>query len=860
MSNVAAEKTVRLTIDGKTAEVPFGKTILDAARSVGIDVPTLCQHDWVSPIGSCRLCVVKIKGLDGVVTSCTTPATDGMDVTTDDDELHQMRCEQMEFILLNHPLDCPVCDKAGECRLQDLTYSLDVNRQPFEATMPVEQLVDAKSPLIERNDARCVRCGRCVAVCHEAMAVGAYRFAGRGYSAKIDTQDGGPLACEFCGQCVAICPVGALTNKLFKYKARVWDLKTVETVCGYCGAGCQLELGVRRNHVYRVTSELRSTSNNGLLCIRGRFGFGYIHSEERQGHPMIRREGEMSRVDWDEALDAVAEGIRHALATGGPEAVGVLVNPRLPVEDAYLAGYVFGGVVGTPQVAVSGQDGYGEAMKTTHNRLGKAGSTATFADIGQSDALLLLGSDLAVEMPVPHLSAIQAVNEHDAKLICACSYPTKLENFATTRLRYRPGEETAVLLLLLRKLVELKMQNVDFIMKRTEGFAAFKAGLDRLDAEQLLARTGLDVDAVQKAAKELAKSKKPVIVLGNQALGSPMAGRNAGLAIDLLLALGRIEKSLLFSSDRCNVFGAMLAGLIPGRGPGLSAYAETPVGWPRMPEEPGKGYAGVLEAGMAGHLSALVLLGANPLVGTPMAEPLRKAIEVTGFVVATDPFLNTTAKLANVYLPTQTFAERGGTYVSAEGRMLELQRAVEPHEGALPEWRILSELARRLGKPRPSDSMTELWQEIQTNVPDFAEIDRDAMGRQGTILQRFGLGENEKIAFGALPKPAEPLAGDILLLTGPVLYHNGTLSQWAEGPMEVCPEPWIALHPADAQRLGVDEGQKVKIRRNGVELIAPVRLDEKMSLGTAFAPHHFDAFPVGRLLDESPWIAVEISR
>jgi len=851
-------KMIKLTIDGRPVEVAQGATILEAARTVGIDIPTLCYHEWVSPIGSCRMCVVKVDGY-GIVASCNTPAADGLVVTTDDDELHRLRKQQLELILLNHPLDCPICDKAGECRLQDLTYAFNVSEQPFHATME-KQTVDTSSWLIERTDSRCVRCGRCVAVCEEVMGVGAYTFDGRGYAVKINTHDGGPLDCEFCGQCVAICPVGALLAKGFKHRARVWDLARQETVCGYCGAGCQLELNVRRNRVYRVTSDRKTTSNDGLLCVRGTYGNDYFTHENRRHSPMVKRDGHWVEIGWPEALDSVAEGIKHALATGGPEAVGVLASPRLPLEDAYLTAYVFGDVVGTRLVAVSGQDGYGEALKTTFFRLGRAGSTADFDDLGRADAILLLGSDLAAEMPVPHLRALRAVRENDARLINAYPTPTKCDDFATSRLRYHPGEETAVLLMLLRCLVEQKGQSVDFIMRRTEGFAAFKAGLDRLNLDDLAWRSGISIETAMQAAAELARAKAPVVVLGNQSLGSPMAGQIAGLAIDLLMALGRVEHGLLLSSDRSDVFGAMLAGLAPGRGPGLKARENLPVGWTRMPEAPGLGYRGVLEAGMVGHLSALIVLGANPLVGTPMAEPLRKAMDVTGFVVTSDPFLNATAEQAQIYLPTQTFAEREGLILSVEGRLLNMRRAIEPAEGAMTEWQILLELAKRLGKPYGGETLHDIRRELAANVADLTDVDYETLPRSGQFIPRFALGEDTKITFGAIPLLPSRLEGDLLLVTGPVFAHNGTLSQRGGGPMTICPEPWLALHPDDAREHGLSAGASVKVRAQNTELSATVRYDDRLSRGTAFAPHHFAAFPVGYLLAEGPCAAIKVEK
>ena len=852
-------KNATLIIDGRETTVPYGATILDAARGLSIDIPTLCEHPWIHHLASCRLCVVKITGQPEPLTACTTVATDGMVVTTDDDELLRLRQTQLKFILINHPLDCPVCDKAGECRLQDLTYRLAVEDVPYRARTG-EQVVDTLSPLIERNDERCVRCGRCVAVCEEVQAVGAYKFDGHGYAMRINTQDGGPLDCEFCGQCVAICPVGALLPKQFKHKARVWDLRPVETVCGFCGAGCQLEMHVRRNRVYRVTSDIAGTTNRGRLCVRGRFGWDIVNHPERPTTPMVRRDGELVPTTWDDALDAMAEGIRHALATGGPEAVGALAGPRLPVEDAYALAYTFGGVVGTRQVAISGQDDYGEGMKTVAARLGRAGSTASFDDLRHADAIFILGSDLAAEMPVPQLDVIAAVREGDAKLIHAHPTPTKLEDFATVRLRYRPGSQLRLLLLLLKSIVEHKRQNVDFIKKRTTGFAAFKVGLDRLSAEALAADTGIDLAAIDAAAEQLAAAEKPIVLLGAQALAGERAAEICDLAIDLLLVLGKVGHGLLLSTDRCNLVGAMLAGLVPGRGPGFATCDKVPKGWPGMPEQPGIGYAGIIEAGMAGRLAALLSFGANPLVQAVKADPLGKAMEVTGFVVVCDSFLTETAKKAHLFLPVATFAERGGTYVSAEGRVLKLRRAVTPPAGVRTEWEILAELARRLEAEPAGESLSELWQKTAEAVPDFAAVSNQLVDRRGTLLPRPEIDAETKFAFGKLPDPGEPLAGDLLLVAGPTQYHNGTLSVWSEAIASVVSQPWIELHPDDAASRDLADGDTARVRAGRVELSAAVRINPELTPGTAFAPLHFAAFPVGRLLENCPCVAVTVSR
>ncbi|MDP8224471.1 MAG: molybdopterin-dependent oxidoreductase [Candidatus Lernaella stagnicola] len=851
--------TVTLTINGQETTVPYGTSILDAARGLGVHVPTLCEHPWIHRLASCRLCIVRVEGLEKPVASCTTMANEGMVVTTYDDELHRMRQTQLQFILLNHPLDCPVCDKAGECRLQDLTYELGVENVPYRARVG-EQKIDTLSPLIERNDERCIRCGRCVAVCREVQAVSAYVFEGRGYNTRINTFDGGPLDCEFCGQCVAICPVGALLTKQFKNTARVWDLKPVETVCGYCGAGCQIEMHVRRNKVFRVTSDVDTTTNWGRLCIRGRFGWDILRREDRPTTPLIRRDGELVPLSWEEALESMAEGIRHALATGGPEAVGALAGSRLPVEDAYALAYTFGAVIGTRRVAISGQDEYGEAMKTVHDRFGRPGSTATFADLRRADAVFIFGSDLAAEMPVPHLDVIAAVREDDARLIQAHPVPTKLDDFATVKLPYRPGAQRNLLVLLLKSLVENKLQNVRFIHKNTKGFAAFKSALDRLDAAALAEQAGLDLDAVAHAAGILAAAERPVVVLGAQALSGRQARDICGLAIDLLMVLGKVGKGLLLSTDRSNLYGSMLAGLVPGRGPGLATYEHVPEGWPRLPEEPGMGYEGIIEAGMAGRLSALITFGANPLVQAAKAEPLGKAMEVTGFVVACDTFLTATARKAHLFLPVAAAAERSGTYVSAEGRVLKLRRAVEPPEGVWTEWRILAELARLLDGEPAGETLAELWDKVSVDVPDLAAAAAKSDGRRGALLPRLQLDEDVKLDFGKIPEPIEAMEGDLILVCGPVLYHNGTLSTYSPAIAEVCAAPWLEMHPEDAADRELAEGDIVCVGRDNVELDVPLRFNPRLARGLVFAPSHFEEFPVGRLLENCACAPVTVAR
>lgn len=350
----------KITIDGKTANVPEGITVLDAARRLHISVPTLCHHPKLTPFGGCRLCIVEIKGIPRPVTSCTTPVSDGMDVTTTNPNLESLRKTVLELILSDHPNDCMVCERAGDCALQELAYFYGVRENRFEG----ERRIYAKSdgnPFIERDMEKCIMCGRCVKVCDEVEGVGAIDFAYRGFKSKICPPYEKDLDCEFCGQCVAVCPTGALTGKSWKQKGRQKDVKEVDTTCGYCGCGCSLTLHVKDNEVIRVDAKA-NTLNEGWLCVKGRFGYSFISNPERLKKPLIRispKTRDASRVtrhevfreaSWDEALDYVAVRLKTIREKHGPDSIAGLSSARCTNEENYLFQKFIRGVIGTNNV------------------------------------------------------------------------------------------------------------------------------------------------------------------------------------------------------------------------------------------------------------------------------------------------------------------------------------------------------------------------------------------------------------------------------------------------------------------------------------------------------------------------------
>lgn len=338
---------VSLTVDGKEVEVPEGTTILEAAEKTGIHIPTLCYHKRLSPIGSCNMCIVEIKGEKDPVNSCSTLVEDGLDIVTYTRTLHEQRIINLKNILKHHPLDCPICDKAGECDLQDIVYEFGIEDIPFEPRK--EKRDDTYSTSLIRYWAeRCILCRRCVTACHEIKGIGAIDIQGEGENERLVVVDADK--CKSCGECLFVCPTGALTENLSRYKGRPWLVNRAQTTCTYCGCGCQLELNVLDNRVIGVTTQMDQGVNLGSLCVKGRFGYEFIDDKNRLKKPLIRENGTFREATWDEALDTVAGKLVSIRDAHGPDSLAGLTSAKCTNEENYLFQKFMRAVIGTNNV------------------------------------------------------------------------------------------------------------------------------------------------------------------------------------------------------------------------------------------------------------------------------------------------------------------------------------------------------------------------------------------------------------------------------------------------------------------------------------------------------------------------------
>ncbi|RJQ38534.1 MAG: 4Fe-4S dicluster domain-containing protein [Nitrospiraceae bacterium] len=339
---------IKLTIDNKIIEVAEGTTVLDAARMLNIEIPTLCHHPKLTPFGGCRLCIVEVKGVPRPLTSCTTPVSEGMEVVTSTPAIEDLRKTVLELILSDHPNDCMICEKAGDCALQELAYFYGIKENRLEGERRIYKKKDG-NPFIERDMEKCILCGRCVKVCEEVEGVGAIDFTYRGFQSKICPTFEKDLDCEFCGQCIAVCPTGALTGKAWKQQGRIKDTRETETTCGYCGCGCSLTLHVRGNEVIKIDSR-EDTINEGWLCVKGRFGYTFINSPDRLKKPLIKRNGRFEEASWNEALDYIAERLKKIKKEHGPDSIAGLSSARCTNEENYLFQKFIRAAIGTNNV------------------------------------------------------------------------------------------------------------------------------------------------------------------------------------------------------------------------------------------------------------------------------------------------------------------------------------------------------------------------------------------------------------------------------------------------------------------------------------------------------------------------------
>lgn len=860
---------VTLTIDGVQVSVPAGTTILEAARKAGIRIPALCHNPRLQPYGACRMCVVQQKGRRNLLPACFNPVRKGMEILTDTPEVIRARKVQLQLILMTHPLDCPVCDAGGQCQLQDLVYEYGVIDNPFPGEK-ADQPVDHVSPFIERNVNRCVLCGMCVRVCDEVVGANELSFVGRGFHTKIGTDFDRPLNCEFCGQCVSVCPVGALNDRHFLHRARVWDLKETETTCAYCGVGCTLLLGARNGRLLRARAAEGRGVNQGNLCVKGRFGWEYVGSGERLTTPLMRKNGALEPASWEEALERVGENFRKIKEEKGGEALAGLCSSRLTNEELYLFQKLLRGVLLTDHLDHAAGQGY-QAHLALKEALGYAASTNSINEIREAEVILALRSDLSETHPVIKSEVVLAVKRRRAKLIVVNSRSIGLNKFSALSLQVRPGTEALLVNGFLRAILKENLAPPDFLAGRTAGREDLERSLEPFTLEAVSAGTGIPAEEIRRAAGLFAQAARSVILISTGSFSGPEDEKLARSAANLALLTGQIGREgtgIFLLGEKSNSQGALDMGLVPGLLPGYAGLADPEErrrfaaawGLP-LPERPGLGAPGILQKAREGRIKGLYLVGENPLVTYPDSAGTKAALEALEFLVVQDLFLTETAALAHVVLPAASFAEKEGTFTNAERRVQLVRPALHPPGQARPDLWIFQELAKVLGARLGGETAGSAMEEIRRLVPPYGGMEYgllEAGGRQwpcptadhpgspALYTDGFPAGK-ARLAAAEAAEAFEDREFPFVLITGSTKFHSGSLSRKSPGLLRLEGESCVEIHPADARRLGVAGGQKVTLESSQGKVTLQAVVSERSAPGLLFARGSFDPAGAGGL-------------
>ena len=866
-------KTTHLVIDDKPIIAPEGTNIFQAALDNGIYIPGLCYHPKLSQFGGCRLCMVEVtERRTGHRFACAHPVSEGMIVKVNTPKVIRYRKSVMEYLLVHHELSCPICDKAGECSLQDITHELNQSPSRFKAVRMDYPMV-RDNPVLELNRNRCILCGRCVSTCKEIEGIAAIDFQNRGIKTVVGTAFDRPLACSFCGGCVAVCPTGAWQDRTLGFKGRSWEFSKVPTICPYCSVGCTIILNTKLESVRRVTSDDYLGINEGNLCIKGRFGHEFIHSPERIKTPLIRKNGELSPTSWDEAIEYVAKRFQQIINEHGGTAIGGIGSEKCTNEDNYLFQKFCRSVLGTGNIDNMANIKSPALNGLIYESVINGITSASLKEIEHANTLFFIGADMAEAHPVAGNMARKAIRLNNANLIIANERGVQFNSIARNdiRLKYALGSQVILINALIKVIIDEKLVDLKKVETSTNNFDKLRSLIDKFNREEASKITGVTQEAIRNAALLLTKPGNCYIICGKD-IEENLLAEDAIRALMNLCALlnpvyrgdaGSGKVSLFFSRSHNNSQGVNDVGVVPGFFPGyantndVSNKEKIEKSWGvKFPDAILKKDAeNVIDLALNSKLKALYIVGENLIVNYPNGKKIKEACKKIDFIVVQDTFLTETAQLADVVLPAATFAEKEGTFTNMGMTVQRLNKVIKPVGDAKPDWQIICSLAQKMGQSGSYVSTKEILTEMESISPVYAGINYDRLRRKEFHWASSVYNKNKSAKYTfSMVKPKSSEIRKIkdfpfVLLTGASLNHQGTFSRHSKSLISVAPECFVEINKKDAQVLQVNNGDRVTIESAHNKLTLKAKVTSKLPETTVFVSEYYEWVPVNLLRD-----------
>ena len=854
-----------VTVDGRRVEVSGGATVLDAVNRLGIALPQLCKDPDRAPLGACRTCLVHVEGQRGTPAACHLPSRDGMIVDTQHPEVVRVRSMVLALTL---SMLTPGEQRNGFGQLGDAAVR---HGHLGELWTPLHNYDEdaSKSFFVLDRDA-CILCGRCAVACDDVQQIGAIALLGRNHATKVGVFGDGAMAssvCTSCGQCVATCPTGALRPKDTPGKIT----RSVETTCPYCGVGCGIEVKVREDGRLALMADdvPRNRSSLGMLCVKGRFATGFVHSKDRITRPMLRSDGRWRPVPWDEALDAAAEGLARNRGR-----FGALASAKATNEDGYLVQKFCRVVMGTNDVDHCTRLCHSPSVEAMLASMGSGATSNSYVDYEEAGCIMVVGADASANHPVIAVRFRRAVSR-GARLIVVNPKRVELCDQADLWIAQHPGTDAALFNAMARVIIDEGLADERFIRERTEGYHAWRGALDTYTLDYAERVTGVPAGDIAQAARWYARPPfaGSCLVWGMGITQHVNGIHNAHTLLNLSLVAGQMGfagSGISPLRGQNNVQGCGDAGCIPTNLPGYQMYDPATLDrfeatWGvRPPGRAGRVVTDMVEGCLTGDTRAMYVVGENPLLSEPDLHHAQKAIEQLDFLVVQDLFMHETAERAHVFLPAAAFVEKEGTFTNSERRVQRVRAAVPPPGEARPDWWITQELAKRVARRVGVDVGTqfdyagaaEIFDEMARLTPFLAGLSHARLDREGGLQwpcptpehpgtrflygESFPRGRGRFIPARQIETAAELPDADypFLLNTGRLLYHwhGGTITRRVQGLMELAPRLEIAIHPSDARRLGVDDGARLRVESRRGELTGYARVTEAVKAGAIFVP------------------------